>query len=136
MDCPIPYSEKDASLRPFSEANHTRRAASTFCFQKASIEQKDSLENRVFPTTTNAIRLAWEKLTTRAGIDDLHFHDLRHEAISRLFEKGLTVPEVASISGHRDIRMMMRYAHAQTSAVLGKLDGDADHHGIQGTLQR
>lgn len=98
----------------------------------AILEELPRMGERVFPTTTNAIRLAWEKLTTRAGIDDLHFHDLRHEAISRLFEKGLTVPEVASISGHRDIRMLMRYAHAQSSAVLNKLDGGSDRHGIQG----
>jgi len=45
-------------------------------------------------------------LTKRAGITDLHFHDLRHEAISRLFEKGLSIPEVALISGHRDYRML------------------------------
>jgi integrase len=41
----------------------------------------------------------------RAGLVNLRFHDLRHEAISRFFEKGLSVPEVALISGHRDPRM-------------------------------
>ncbi len=44
-----------------------------------------------------------------AGNMDLHFHDLRHEAISRLFERGLSVPEVGPISGHRDYRMLFRY---------------------------
>jgi len=39
-----------------------------------------------------------------AGTTDLHFHDLRHEAISRFFEMGLSVPEVTLISGHRDYR--------------------------------
>jgi integrase len=76
---------------------------------------------RVFPTTPVALRLAWDRLTARAGIADLHFHDLRHEAISRFFELGLTVPEVASISGHRDIRMLMRYAHADVSRLIQKL---------------
>jgi len=123
--------ERRSVLIPEAKNGHPRRIPLS---RKAMaiLEGLSRTEERVFPTSTNAIRLAWEKLTTRAGIDDLHFHDLRHEAISRLFEKGLTVPEVASISGHRDIRMLMRYAHAQTSAVLGKLDGDADHHGIQG----
>ncbi|UUP19089.1 site-specific integrase [Nitratireductor thuwali] len=78
--------------------------------------------DRVFPTTGNALRLAWERLTKRAGIEDLHFHDLRHEAISRFFERGLTVPEVASISGHRDPRMLLRYAHADQQRLLEKLD--------------
>ena len=55
-------------------------------------------DERVFPITANALRLAWERLRRRAGITDLHFHDLRHEAISRFFERGLSVPEVALIA--------------------------------------
>ncbi len=66
---------------------------------------------RVFAISANAFRLAWDRLRVRAGITDLHFHDLRHEAISRFFEKGLNVPEVALISGHRDPRMLFRYTH-------------------------
>ncbi|MES0055179.1 site-specific integrase [Mesorhizobium sp. M0078] len=83
---------------------------------------------KVFPITPVAFRLAWDRLIVRSGLIDLHFHDLRHEAISRLFEKGLTIPEVGSISGHRDIRMLMRYAHADTKQVRCKLDrkNDAD----------
>lgn len=77
----------------------------------------------IFPTSPIAVRLAWDKLTRRAQIDDLHFHDLRHEAISRFFELGLTVPEVASISGHRDIRMLLRYAHADKGKLAKKLNG-------------
>jgi Phage integrase family len=52
---------------------------------------------------------------------DLHFHDLRHEAISRFFEKGLNVPEVALISGHRDPRMLFRYTHPKPQAVVEKM---------------
>jgi integrase len=67
--------------------------------------------NIVFPMTGNAVRLAWERLKKRVGIEDLHFHDLRHEAISRFFEHGLSMPEVSAISGHKDPRMLMRYTH-------------------------
>ena len=74
----------------------------------------------VFPITPNALRLSWVRLCRRADITNLHFHDLRHEAISRFFELGLTVPEVASISGHRDIRMLMRYAHANVESISSK----------------
>lgn len=80
---------------------------------------------RIFPLTPVAVRLAWDKLTKRAKIDDLHFHDLRHEAISRFFELGLTVPEVASISGHRDIRMLLRYAHADKGKLAKKLNASS-----------
>lgn len=83
-------------------------------------EQKGKV--RIFPTTPNALRLSWERLIRRAGIEDLHFHDLRHKAISRLFELGLTTPEVALVSGHKDIRMLSRYAHGVIRTICFKLD--------------
>jgi len=84
---------------------------------------------RVFPTTANSLRLAWDRMLKGTGIEDLHFHDLRHEAISRFFEMGLTVPEVASISGHRDTRMLLRYAHSDIKRVQLKLEqGQGVHH--------
>jgi integrase len=67
------------------------------------------------------VHLAWDRLVGRAGID-LRFHDLRHEAISRFFELGLTIPEVATISGHRDVSMLFRYAHASSTVVFKKLN--------------
>ena len=76
---------------------------------------------RVFPLSPNAVRLAWERLKRRAGINDLHFHDLRHEAISRFFELGLSIPEVALISGHRDFKMLFRYTHLRPADVAKKL---------------
>jgi integrase len=75
----------------------------------------------VFPVNGNAARLAWERLRERAGVSDLRFHDLRHEAVSRFFELGLNVPEVAMISGHRDPRMLFRYTHPKPELVAQKL---------------
>jgi integrase len=75
----------------------------------------------LFPLTANAVKLAWRRLARRTKLDDLHFHDLRHEAISRFFEKGLSVPEVALISGHRDVRMLFRYTHLKPEDVAAKL---------------
>jgi integrase len=54
----------------------------------------------------------------RSGIQNLHFHDLRHEAISRFFEIGLNVPEVSLISGHKDIRQLMRYVHLKVEKIF------------------
>jgi integrase len=76
---------------------------------------------RAFRITANAFRLAWERVKGAAGIDDLHFHDLRHEAVSRFFELGLTMPEVALVSGHRDMRMLFRYTHPMREAIASKL---------------
>jgi integrase len=78
-------------------------------------------DDRMFPVTPVAVRHSWERLRKRAGIKDLHFHDLRHEAISRFFEMGLSVPEVALISGHKDYRMLARYTHLRAEDVVGKL---------------
>ena len=74
-----------------------------------------------FPMSANAVRLAWERLKKKGNIKDLHFHDLRHEAISRFFEKGLSIPEVALISGHKDVRMLFRYTHLKAEDILRKL---------------
>jgi integrase len=74
-----------------------------------------------FESTPNALRLAWSRLKKKGSIKDLHFHDLRHEAISRFFEKGLSIPEVALISGHKDVRMLFRYTHLKAEDILRKL---------------
>ena len=74
-----------------------------------------------FPVSSNALKLAWSRLKKKGNIKDLHFHDLRHEAISRFFEKGLSIPEVALISGHKDVRMLFRYTHLKAEDILRKL---------------
>jgi integrase len=79
-------------------------------------------EDRVFPMSPNAVRLAWERVKRRVGIEDLRFHDLRHEAISRFFEMGLSVPEVSLISSHKDTRMLFRYTHLKPEVVADKLE--------------
>jgi integrase len=91
-----------------------------------AIKLLDSLPRsgeRVFPLRANALRLAWERLRKRAGLEDFHFHDLRHEAISRFFEAGLSTVEVALISGHRDARMLFRYTHPLRERIVAQLAG-------------
>jgi integrase len=78
--------------------------------------------DRVLPITPNALRISWFRLTKRVGVENLHFHDLRHEAISRFFEIGLRVPEVALISGHRDPRMLFRYTHLRATDVRDTIE--------------
>ncbi len=77
----------------------------------------------VFSYTSNGFKSAWRTLLSETGIDDLHFHDLRHEAISRLFELGtLNVMEVAAISGHKSMNMLKRYTHLRATQLVNKLD--------------
>jgi integrase len=70
-----------------------------------------SMDGRVFGTTYEAIHLSFVRACKRAGIKDLRFHDLRHEATSRLFEKGLNPMQVAAITGHKTLQMLKRYTH-------------------------
>ena len=98
---------------------------------------------KVFPTTESAFKQAWQKAVRRARkayekeqkaagvseqtiqedqlLTDLRFHDLRHEATSRLFEKGLDVMEVASITGHKTLQMLKRYTHLRAENLARKL---------------
>lgn len=115
--------ERRLLLIPRSKNGHSR----TIPLSKAALRVLSEVEGRdaelVFPISANATRLAWNRLRCRAGMNDLRFHDLRHEAVSRLFEKGLTMPEVALISGHRDPRMLFRYTHLRPEDIVAKLDG-------------
>lgn len=88
---------------------------------RSLIDSKTSTDDPVLPISEDAAKMAWKRLVRRARLENLRFHDLRHEAISRFFEKGLNVPEVALISGHRDPRMLFRYTHPRPEDIAEKL---------------
>jgi integrase len=79
------------------------------------IESMPKREDRIFPYSTDAISAAFTRACKVLGIDDLHFHDLRHEGVSRLFEMGMTIPQAASVSGHRSWQSLKRYSHLRQS---------------------
>ena len=91
----------------------------------AELEQWRALSNpdmpKVFPFTTGAFEQAWKRLLVREGITGATFHDLRHEAVSRFFERGLNVVEVSTISGHRELRILKRYAHLSADDLVARL---------------
>ena len=74
----------------------------------SSIKQSNNL---VFPVSSNAVRLSWERLKRKANVNNLRFHDLRHEALSRMTEKGLNPLELAEISGHKQLQQLKNYVH-------------------------
>jgi integrase len=80
-------------------------------------------DNRVFWAwkRPDAFENAWRRAVTRAGITDLRFHDLRHEAASRLFELGLNPMEVAAITGHKTLQMLKRYTHLKAEDLARRL---------------
>ena len=69
-----------------------------------------------FSVTDIALRQARDRIRIRANITDLTFHDLRHEATSRMFDSGMKIREVMSVSGHRTASQLFRYA--QTNSII------------------
>jgi len=72
---------------------------------------------------------AWNMLKKQVGLADLRFHDLRHEAVSRLVEAGLGDQEVAAISGHKSMQMLKRYTHLRAEDLVGRLDAIGSKQG-------
>ena len=78
---------------------------------------------KVFGYTSSGIKSSWRFMMQKLGIEGLHFHDLRHEAVSRLFEKGtLDMMEIAAISGHKSLAMLKRYTHLKAQKLVRKLE--------------
>lgn len=80
-----------------------------------------SISGKVFPTTEDAIKKAFSRACERAGLEDLRFHDLRHEATSRLAELLPNLIELAAVTGHKDLRMLKRYYHPRAEDLARKL---------------
>ncbi|MDE1158470.1 MAG: site-specific integrase [Neorhizobium sp.] len=65
----------------------------------------------IFPFNHRTISTNFTRACPVVGVEDLHFHDLRHEGVSRLFELGWDIPHVATVSGHRSWVSLKRYTH-------------------------
>ena len=84
----------------------------------AIIQRQPRVSPRIFPYKARTIGTYFTRAVAAAGIDDLHLHDLRHEAISRLFAAGFRIEQVALVSGHRDWQMLKRYTHIQAADLV------------------
>ena len=78
----------------------------------------------VFAVYRDTISNQFLDMCRRCGIVGLRFHDLRHEATSRLFEKGFKEMEASTITGHKSLAMLKRYTHLNPSRFLDRLDAD------------
>lgn len=80
------------------------------------------IRGNVFKLTASALTHRWQAARTQIGAPDLRIHDLRHEATSRLFEdKNLNVIEASSITGHKTLSMLKRYANLNPELLAKKL---------------
>jgi integrase len=75
------------------------------------VQRQPARRGRIFPFNGDSISTSFTRACKILGIEDLHFHDLRHDGISRLFELGSTIPQAATVSGHRTWTSLKRYSH-------------------------
>ena len=76
---------------------------------------------RVFPTTPDALKKVFVRACERAGIKNFHFHDLRHEATSRIAGRLDNILELSAVTGHKTVQMLKRYYHPRASDLARKL---------------
>lgn len=83
----------------------------------AIVKRQPKVDGRVFPYNPKSVGTAFSNACKFLGIEDLHFHDLRHEATSRLFEKGYSIQEVAQFTLHESWASLKRYTHLKPKDV-------------------
>lgn len=79
------------------------------------------ISGRVFPITPDAVKKSFTRAVERAGLADFHFHDLRHEATSRIAEKLDNVLELSAVTGHKSLVCLKRYYHPRAKDLARKL---------------
>ena len=85
----------------------------------------------IFPQNPKSITTAFRRARQASGVEDVRYHDIRHEAISRLFELGFDSMIVAVFSGHRDINMLRRYTHMNANKILGMIKANQTNLNLQ-----
>ena len=79
------------------------------------LEELSKTDGKIIDLTKGSARYGFDKARKKAGLGTLRFDDLRHIAISRMWSYGMNTLEISACSGHRDIKMLMRYSHFQLS---------------------
>ena len=79
------------------------------------------IDGRVWGMRPDSITQAFDRVCKASGVEGLTFHDLRHEATSRLFEKGLNPMKVSAITGHKTLQMLKRYTHLRAEDLVESL---------------
>lgn len=89
------------------------------------VQRQPRTDERIFPVEPGTVSKAFTKACRELGIPDLHLHDLRHEGVSRLFEAGYAIEEVALVSGHKKWEHLRRYTNLRPESLHEKEKGNA-----------
>lgn len=120
--CNVNLRSRIARL-PDTKNGTARDIPMTFVARDALMSMGVQPSGRIFRYTSSGIKSSWRHMIRKLGLVDLHFHDLRHEGISRLVERGVfDLMEVAAISGHKSLSMLKRYTHLRAQRLVRKLD--------------
>ena len=123
----IDVERRAARLRVTKNGRPRRVPLTTRALQvlAALAAEAGDASRHLLPLTANALKIAFfRRVLPASGVADFHFHNLRHEAISRLAESGrFQLLQLQAISGHRDPRMVQRYAHLCTGRLAEQMDG-------------
>ncbi|MEL7000660.1 MAG: site-specific integrase [Pseudomonadota bacterium] len=131
--CRVRWSDLDISRRmllirdrkdPRNKTGNDQRiplfAATGFDAWALVTEQAKHLghtNGRIFPYNSRSVGTAFRRACKKVDVQDLHFHDLRHESTSRLFEAGFAIEQVALVTGHKDWKMLRRYTHIRPESL-------------------
>ncbi len=126
--CRISWSDlnRDAKTVIIRDRKHPRKKYGNHCCVPLLssafnlVAKQPVRDERIFPHCPIYISKLFHRAVVKAGLNDLVLHDLRHEGISRLFEMGFAIQEVALISGHRDWKDLARYTHVKAHSLVEK----------------
>lgn len=119
-------SKRILELRPKTQAQIATEAGFVKTLKRV-LDSMDRTAAVILTTTTGRawasryFKAQWEKASRAAGIEDLHFHDLRGTAVTLLAEAGCSVPEIAAITGHtmKSVHGILERYMARTKALAG-----------------
>ena len=113
--------------RPDSKNGHPRRvvlttrAAATLDDLIGKLPEGAIEDHKLFRLNAQQVDYRWRQARAKAQVKGLRFHDLRHEGLSRMAEKGLNLGELREQSGHRTAQVLLTYVNARVSEVAKKL---------------
>lgn len=117
--------KKQIALLPITKNGESRAVP----LSKKAIETLRNIphkinDSRVFWTwkQPDSFENAWRRMLNKTAIHSLRFHDLRHEACSRLFERGFNIMETSHITGHKTLQQLKRYTHLKTEDIVAKMN--------------
>lgn len=116
---------KDGYVHLPKTKNGSSRNVPLTPFAKDMVSWINNDSEKLIPFDENAFKKSWARVQKKASLDDLNFHDTRHEAISRFVKNlGLPVETLAKVTGHKDIKTLINtYYNPTIDELVGLFQG-------------